>query len=120
MLKRILIVDDDSELAEELAEILREEGYWVENVSDSSLGSSLIKEKKYDIYLFDYKMTGLNGIDLLKKVKEKDPRVPVFIVSGRPFVEKLLKEENVHSLVSGVIKKPFDVQELLKKIKAFA
>src|SRR4030042_5615810 len=100
MPKKILIVDDDVGLAEEMAEIRRDEGYWVESASDSSQGEKLIKENTHDIYLLDYKMSGLSGVDLLRKVKEKNSNSAVFIISGRPFFEKLLKEENVLTLLS--------------------
>ena len=118
MSKKILIVDDDAELAEETAEILRDHGYFVENVSNSSQGEKLIKENTYDIYLFDYKMSGLTGIELLKKVKGKNSKSIVFIITGKPFIEKILKEENADNLVAGIIKKPFDIEVLLRKIKA--
>jgi two-component system OmpR family response regulator len=117
--KKILIVDDDDVLVEELVEFLKDNGFWVENTSDSSQGEKLINEREYDIYLFDYKMPGLHGIDLFKRVKTKNPKAVVFIVSGRPNIEKLLKEENVNNLVAGVIKKPFDEEVLLQKIRAY-
>lgn len=120
MPKRILIIDDDVELAEEMAEILRDEGYSVENISDSLEAEKLIKENVHDIYLLDYKMSGFNGIELLKKIKEKESKSIVFIISGKPFIEKLLKEENVQDLVACVINKPFDVEMLLQKIKVLA
>ena len=120
MVKRILIVDDDAELAQELAEVLRDCGFSVDNISDSINGKTLIEQNSYDIYLLDYKMSGLNGIDLLKRIKEKNMKSLVFIVSGRPFIENVLKEENVDSLVAGVIKKPFDVEALLQTIKSVA
>lgn len=117
MPKKILIVDDDTELVGELAEILRDEGYFVENTSDSLQAEKLINKNTYDLYLLDYKMSGLSGIDLLKKIKENKSESVVFIISGRPSIDKLLKEENVHHLISAVIKKPFDVEVLLQKIK---
>ena len=117
MSKKILIVDDDAELAEEIAEILLGQGYSVEKTSDSAQGERLIKENIYDIYLLDYKMSGLSGVELLKKVKEKNSKSIVFIISGRPFIEKILKEEDVDNLVAGIIKKPFDPEVLLQKIK---
>ncbi len=118
MPKKILIIDDDIELCQELAEILRDKGYTVDDTSDTGQGEVFIKENNYDVFLFDYKMRGLNGIDLLKKAKEKNAKSTVFIISGRPFIEKLLEEENVSHLVSGVINKPFDIEALLQKIKA--
>jgi DNA-binding response OmpR family regulator len=116
--KKILIIDDDSELAEEMTEILRDNGYCVENTSDSARGELLIAKNTYDVYLLDYKMSGLNGVDLLKKIKKRKFKSDVFIISGRPFIETVLQEEGVHNLVRGVIKKPFNIEVLIQKIKA--
>jgi len=118
MVKRILIVDDDAELAEEMAEILRDESFIVESTSDALYAEKLINKESYDLYLLDYKMSYLSGVDLLKKIKFKDPESEVFIISGRPAIEKLLEEENVRELVSAVIKKPFDIETLLQRIKS--
>jgi two-component system, NtrC family, nitrogen regulation response regulator GlnG len=118
MSKRILIVDDDAELAAEMAEVLRDQDYVVDSASDSVHGAQLICENTYDLYLLDYKMAGFTGVDLLKKIKEKKDESVIFIISGRPSIDKLLQQENVLHLVSAVIRKPFDVEVLLNKIKA--
>ena len=120
MPKRILIVDDDKELSEEMAAILCDQGYLVEDTSDTVQAEKLINENAYDVYLLDYKMSGLSGVDLLRKIKEKEPGAAVLIISGRPSIDKLLKEEKVSHLVSAIIKKPFDVESLLQKIKTLA
>lgn len=114
--KRILIIDDDVELCEEMAETLRDEGYSVKNVFDPVEGQTLISKENFDIAIVDYKLPGLNGIQLLKNIKKKAPKTKVFIATGRPFIEKLIKEEKVSHLVSGVINKPFSCDALLEKI----
>lgn len=115
---KILLIDDDVELCEELAEAFRYEGYQVDNVSDSVAGSILIKKNKYDVALFDYKMKGLNGIDLLKMLKGINPDCAAFIISGKSELDTVIKKEHVFGLLTGIIPKPFNVEELLKKIKA--
>lgn len=114
---KLLLIDDDAELCAELAETLREEGYDVDSTSDSAEGSVLIKKNIYEAAVFDYKMRGLNGIDLLKLVKGINPACAVFLVSGRAGIEKLAKEERVSGLVAGIVGKPFDVDDLLRRIK---
>ncbi|MBI4351756.1 MAG: response regulator [Elusimicrobia bacterium] len=116
-MRKLLLIDDDAELCAELAETFREEGYLVDSTSDSAEGSVLIKKNNYDVAVFDYKMRGLNGIDLLKLAKGLNPACAVFLVSGRAGIETLAKEERVSDLVAGIITKPFDVDELLRKIK---
>lgn len=114
--KSILIIDDDVELCEEIAETLQDEGYPVEYISDPDQGQNLINRKAFDIVIIDYKMPGLNGIELLKKIKEKNPQTKVFIATGRPFIDKLLEEQKASHLVSGVVNKPFNTDTLLEKI----
>ncbi len=118
MSKKILMIDDDAELCEEMKDILSDEGYSVHTAFDSSQGEKLIEKNSYDILLLDIKLPGLNGIDMLRNLSKKKPAIKIFIISGRPFTERILSEENLMSLVSGVMIKPFDVRLLLEKIKA--
>jgi DNA-binding NtrC family response regulator len=118
--KKIILIDDDIQLCEEVAEILRDEGYFVDNTSDEAQGEVLIKNNIYDICLLDYKMSRLTGIELLRKIKEKNPRCASFIVSGKPFIQKVIEEQNVAHLVSGIIEKPFEIKDVLDKIKEFS
>lgn len=119
MPKKILLIDDDVQLCEEVAETLRDEGYFVDNTSDEMQGEILIRDNIYDICLLDYKLPRLTGIELLKQIKQKNPRCAAFIVSGKPFIEKTIEEQNASGLVSGIIEKPFEVKYLLGKIKEF-
>jgi len=117
MPKKILLVDDDLQLCDEVAEILRDEGYLVDNTSDENEVESLIRNTDYDLCLLDYKMPRFTGIDLLRKIKNKNPACVGIIVSGRPFLEKTIQEQNAVTLVSGIIEKPFEIASVLNKIK---
>jgi DNA-binding NtrC family response regulator len=118
MRKKILFVDDDAELCDEFADLIREEGYRVDSASDSRAGAALIKKNRYDACIVDYKMKNLNGVDLLRMVKDANPRCAVLIVSGMPSIDALIEEEHAADLVAGVIQKPFDITALLEKIRA--
>ncbi|MBF0484090.1 MAG: response regulator [Candidatus Omnitrophica bacterium] len=118
MLKRkILIIDDDVELCEGMATLLRHEGYMVENTSDVFAGVNLIEEQEFNVVLLDFRMKGMNGIDILKKIQSKNSKMKVFIISGQPSIEELLEDEKVSHLVAGIINKPFSAKVLLEKIK---
>jgi DNA-binding NtrC family response regulator len=116
---KILLVDDDLALCNSIAMLLREEGYCVEAATDSREGTVLINKNRYDVAIFDYKMEGLNGIDLLMMTKKINPRCAVFILSGMLNIEKLCEKAKKAGLLAGVIGKPFDVVALLQKIAAF-
>lgn len=117
MEKRILIVDDDPEYCEGIAEILTQEGYTVRIAFDGSRAEKLIKEDRYDIILLDFKMPGPSGTDILKDIRQKSAESKIFVITGRPFIEELLKEENLSNLITAVISKPYNVSTLLEKIK---
>ncbi len=114
---RIILIDDDETLCEGVAFILRDEGYSVMNTSSTVEGVELVEKNVFDIALIDYKMPRMTGAEFVKIIKEKNPSTKVFIVSGRPFIEKTLSEDNVFHLVEGVIMKPFREETLLEALK---
>ena len=118
MPKKILIVDDDSGVCNSFAMLLRAEGHCIDATTNSREGVILIKKNRYDVCLFDYKMKGLNGNDLLKITKNVNPQCSVFIVSAMLNIDELCKKEIKAGLVAGIISKPFYVEGLLQKIAA--
>ena len=114
--KCLLIIDDDVELCEELAESFRNEGYAVTCSSDPSKADGLIRDLENGTILLDYKMPEITGIDILKKLKADNIRKRIFIFSGRPDVRRLLYEEDLLDMVAGIIKKPGDFKTILKTV----
>ncbi|MBA7470038.1 putative transcriptional regulatory protein TcrX [subsurface metagenome] len=124
MKKRILVLDDDEELCEEIAEILIDEGYRVTTAFDGLTGKRLVEKYNYDILILDVKMPGLSGLDILEGIKGQNKELKVIILTGRPLSKNLQgeriyedKEENILRLAEGIISKPFDIEVLLNKIK---
>jgi two-component system OmpR family response regulator len=118
MSSRILIIEDDRELCQELEEILRDDGYVVETAPDGSKGKERLAGGRFDKVILDYKMPNSSGIEVLKFIKEKNLKIQVFIISGKPFIEQMVKEENLSSLVTHFINKPFSIKTLLENIHA--
>ena len=116
MAKKVLIIDDDVELCRELAEVLNCEGYSVDTASDGKSGEACIRKNIYDIVILDYRMPGLNGIELLRTIRNENLKSRVYVATGRPFIDKLLESENLSHVVAGVLSKPFDVKTLLEKL----
>lgn len=124
MKKKILMLDDDEELCEEIAEILIDEGYRVTTAFDGLTGKRLVEKYDYDILILDVKMPGLSGLDILESIKGQNKEVKVIILTGRPLSKELQegrickdKEEKILRLADGIINKPFDIEVLLNKIK---
>ncbi len=112
MHKRILLVDNDLSVRNSLAMLLRGEGYRIDETGDSAEAKILIEGNKYGACLFDYKLDGLSGIELLKLVKNKNPQCPVFIISGMVDID-----QSCTKLADGIISKPFNIDALLQKIE---
>jgi DNA-binding response OmpR family regulator len=118
MAKKILIVDDDVELCRELAEILVQEGHSVDTASDGKAGEESIRKNAYDVIILDYRMPGLEGIQVLKANRNVCSKSRVYVATGRPFIDKLLEKEQLSGLIAGVLSKPYDVETLLNKINS--
>lgn len=126
MKKRILIVDDDEEICEELSEILKGERFQVEVVYDGLKASLLLQKGGYDLVLLDLKLPNLNGFELLAMIRKNKIPSRVLVLTGRPLLnKKALKEfsvqnaeeEKILKLADGIINKPFAVELLLHRIK---
>jgi len=127
MTHKVLIVDDDEEMCEEMAEILRDEGYQVATAFDGLEGSKQVKTEPYEVVLLDLKIPGITGFDILKMIKE-ERKLPsrVIILTGRPLMENDFEgqaaakgeEERILGLADNVINKPFDVEQVLAAIRA--
>jgi DNA-binding response OmpR family regulator len=124
MKKKILMIDDDEELCEEIAEILIDQGYRITTAFDGLSGKRLVEKYDYDILILDVKMPGLSGFDILESIKEQNKEPKVIILTARPLSKELQeerfckdKEESILSLADGIISKPFNIEILLSKIK---
>jgi len=132
---RILIVDDDEEMCEELKTALEAEGYLTRTVYDGKKAHQVIQEDGYEVILLDLKMPKLNGRAVLKYIKTKRKDIKVIILTGTPLSKKLLQEEDktaeedrfaydkdekyaVLKLADSIMGKPLDIEKMIFKIKS--
>ncbi|MDD5730313.1 MAG: response regulator [Candidatus Omnitrophica bacterium] len=124
--KKVLIVDDDEDMCEEMSELLEDEGYSVNKIFDGLGAKKLIENNSYDLLLLDIKMPRLNGIEILKGIREKDNDTKVIVLTGNLIANKLTQEPagaeekeevRILKLAECVLSKPFDVEAVLAKIK---
>jgi len=80
----ILIIEDDPNIAEFLAEVLRRHNanYEVDSALDGPSGLAMLDAKEYAVVILDYILPGLNGLQVLEKIRTKHPQVPVLFVTG--------------------------------------
>ncbi len=81
-MKAILFVDDHEVLARLSCEILEMQGYRAVSAYSAADALEKFAKEKFDILVTDFRMEGMNGLELAKQVHQKDPSVPVIIVTG--------------------------------------
>lgn len=109
-MKTIMIIDDDIDIGNMLEEFLRREGYLVLRAYSGTEALLLLEQKQPHLILLDLMLPGLNGEEILPKIKE----IPVIVVSAKTDTENKVK-----LLLDGAIDyvtKPFDINELLARI----
>jgi DNA-binding NtrC family response regulator len=87
MAENILIVEDEETLASSLKRVFARDGYSVDIAEDAEKGLELIKKNSYDVIITDIILPGINGIELLRKIKEKEPDQLVIIITAYASVE---------------------------------
>jgi EAL domain-containing protein (putative c-di-GMP-specific phosphodiesterase class I) len=84
---RVLIVDDELDVARGLSRLLVREGYEVTTVDDPAVAVETIRTRSFDLVLTDIRMPGMDGVQLLAQVRSRDLDVPVVMMTGDPKVE---------------------------------
>ena len=79
---RVLIVDDQSAIREELAYALQYEGYQTVEAADGATGLVEVEKGGIDAVLLDIKMPGMDGLEVLGKLRESNPEIPVIMITG--------------------------------------
>lgn len=110
---KILFVDDDSAILSIVDQYLSREGYKVSLAESGVEALKLLKDKKFDIVFTDFKMPGIDGIELLARIKEYSPEIEVIIVTGHGTLESAVKAMKTGSY--DYLQKPFKL-DLLKII----
>jgi len=111
----ILIIDDERAIRKTLGEILSYEGFKIDEAADGEEGWKFFNEKTYDAVLCDIKMPKMDGLEFLNKATEKNPDVPVIMISGHGTIETAV--DAVKKGAYDYIAKPPDLNRLLITIR---
>lgn len=115
---RILIAEDEELMQITLKDALRKEGYEVTIATDGEEGLQKVKDSDYDIALVDLKMPRLDGMELLRKIRQLSPRTTIIMMTAYGTIETAV--EAMKSGAYDYITKPFIIDELLLTMeKAF-
>ncbi|HVS30665.1 MAG TPA: response regulator [Thermoanaerobaculia bacterium] len=114
--KRVLVVDDDSDIRKLLAAILRQRELIVDTASDGNTALALVRDQRYAVVLLDLFMPGMDGFEVLRALKEDEMSAPVVLVvtgADRQTIARL-DAAGIH----GIVRKPFDPDELASLVLA--
>jgi DNA-binding NtrC family response regulator len=113
---KILVVDDDINLLESIGRGLRNKGFKViQALSGEEALKHFDNESAIDLILADYVMPGMNGIDLLEKIREKSTSLPVIIMTAH--WEKQIVVDAMRKNCNSFLEKPFTLDKLIKEIE---
>lgn len=112
---KILLIEDDERLSAVLGKGLEEKGYQVKVAFDGEMGLKLFENGGFDLVITDLVLPKLNGIDLCKKIKEKDSMLPLLMLTALGTTDDKL--EGFDAGADDYLVKPFDFRELLARIK---
>jgi len=113
MAHRILIVDDDQEFNLLLTDVFAQADYEVETSADVNAALGRLQEGEFDLLVTDFRMPGPSGLDLVKRVREAQPDLPIIMVSG--YLENGMIRDLIRHGVGGIFMKPLNIFSLLKK-----
>jgi len=115
---RVLLVDDETELVETLAERLELRGIAARAVTSGEDALRLLLDQDFDVVLLDVKMPGISGLDVLKLIRRQRPRTQVILITGHGSAED--GESGVRDGAFDYVMKPIDIDTLVGKMKAAA
>ena len=114
---RILLAEDESAIAGFIKEGLEEEGFAVDIANNGRKGLEMAMDyiDEYDVYLLDWMLPGISGIEICRSIRKENKRVPIIFLTAKDTID-----DTVFALESGAndyLKKPFAFEELLARIK---
>jgi CheY-like chemotaxis protein len=117
MAKKILIVDDNPNMSSLLVEMLEVFQYEALRASDGHDALQKLDQDKYSMVITDMRMPKMTGLELLRAIKEKQPKMPVVVISGYSVDEQ--DSDFVKAKADGFLNKPFmmaDIEQLLSDL----
>jgi two-component system, OmpR family, response regulator len=116
--RRILVIEDDRETAEHIVEALAASSYAVDLTADGEEGLNRARSAEYAVMTVDRMLPGINGIGVIRRLREKGIVTPDLIVSARGEIDDLVR--GLRAGGDDYLVKPFAFAELLARVEALA
>lgn len=111
----ILIVDDELGSRVTLEDILEDKGFDIFSVDSGPKAISVVEKENIDIILMDYKMPGMNGLEVFQKIRATNPNLKVIFITAY-YDEQSLQTEKSDQIL-GICHKPVNIPELINLIE---
>ncbi|SAK67751.1 response regulator protein [Caballeronia fortuita] len=113
---KLLLVEDNAELAHWIVNLLKAESFVVDHVSNAECAVSMLNHQGYDVLLLDMRLPAMSGKELLGRLRRRGDTVPVLMLTAHGSIED--KVECFAAGADDFVVKPFDARELVARIKA--
>lgn len=112
---RVLLIDDEIDFVETLAERLKTRGLLVETATCGEEGVKKANEGVFHAVILDFAMPGMDGIETLKAIREKNPDLQIMLLTGQATIKAAVEATRLGAV--DVLEKPTDITTLLEKIR---
>jgi two-component system, OmpR family, response regulator len=112
----VLVVDDEAVLAEMVSMALRYEGWTISTAGDGSTAIAAARAQRPDVVVLDVMLPDMSGLDVLHKLREENPQLPVLLLTAKDAVE-----DRIAGLTAGgddYVTKPFSIEEVVLRLRA--
>lgn len=114
MLKRLLIVDDEEGIVEEIADFFKDEGFDVQSAHTGEEAIQSIRTQLPHLIMIDLKLPDMSGLLVLKVAKELNPRIKAIVNTG--YVDQNMVDQAEHLGCDVFLHKPFDLMKLKEEV----
>lgn len=115
MPEKVLLVDDEEDFLEALAERMQARGMEVSTTTSARDALKMTEQESYDAIVLDLMMPEMDGLEVLKTIKNKNPELQIILLTGHATVEKGIEAMKLGAM--DFIEKPADLKDLMEKIK---
>ena len=114
MKPRLLMIEDDAAIADALKLVLESEDYIVRQVSDGGHGLEIASQEEFDAVLTDLRLPGISGIDLVRQLHQRKPRLPILLMTAHGTAETAIEAMKLGAF--DYLIKPPDMRELITSL----
>ena len=115
MSARVLLVDDEEDFLESLSRRLETRGLKVTGATRGEEAVKLVDHQDFDAIILDLAMPGMDGLETLKRIREKAPESEIIMLTGHSSIKSSVEAMKLGA--EDYLEKPFDINDLLEKIK---